>query len=121
MRKGNDDIDWSPLRYECTESIKYRIDGTILSTNDRWNTELNNQLNLNHKLLKYNRKQTLQGVIDGLKSKRGKEASWTLKDVRDLLGKWSSMHDDGSGHTVYYPFYGIVVYFLQKKLALLNK
>lgn len=121
MRKGNDDIDWSPLRYECTESIKYRIDGTIFSTNDRWNKELNNQLNLNHKLLKYNRKQTLQGVIAGLESKRGKGTSWTLKDVRDQLAKWSTMHDDGSGHAVYYPFYGIVVYFLQKKLALLNK
>lgn len=121
VRKDNDVIDWSPLRQECTDSIRYRNDGTILSTNNDWNQELNEKLNLNHKILKLNRKQTLQGVIDGIKFKRGKGASWTLKDIRSQLAKWATMHDDGMGRAVYYPYYSIVVYYLKKKIEQMGK
>ena len=65
--------------------------------------------------------QTLRGVIEGIISKRGKHILWTQKDVKDQLEKWSNKHDDGNGHAVYYPFNGIVVYFLKKKLAMLSK
>ena len=57
----------------------------------------------------------------GIISKRGKHILWTQKDVKDQLEKWSNKHDDGNGHAVYYPFNGIVVYFLKKKLAMLSK
>lgn len=43
------------------------------------------------------------------------------KDVKEQLEKWSNKHDDGNGHAVYYPFHGIVVCFLKKKLATLSK
>ena len=72
-------------------------------------------------ILKRNREQTLRGVIEGIISKRGKHILWTQKDVKDQLEKWSNKHDDGNGHAVYYPFNGIVVYFLKKKLAMLSK
>ena len=48
VRKGNDIIEWSPLKKECTDSIRYSSDGTILSSNARWDKELNEKLNLNH-------------------------------------------------------------------------
>lgn len=121
VRKGNDVIEWSPLKKECTDSIRYSSDGTILSSNARWDKELNEKLNLNHEILKRNREQTLRGVIEGINSKRGKGVSWTQKDVKDQLEKWSNKHDDGNGHAVYYPFHGIVVCFLKKKLATLSK
>ena len=121
VRKGNDIIEWSPLKKECTDSIRYSSDGTILSSNARWDKELNEKLNLNHEILKRNREQTLRGVIEGINSKRGKGVSWTQKDVKDQLEKWSNKHDDGNGHAVYYPFHGIVVCFLKKKLATLSK
>ena len=121
VRKGNDVIEWSPLKKECTDSIRYSSDGTILSSNARWDKELNEKLNLNHVILKRNREQTLRGVIEGINSKRGKGVSWTQKDVKDQLEKWSNKHDDGNGHAVYYPFHGIVVCFLKKKLATLSK
>lgn len=121
VRKGNDIIEWSPLKKECTDSIRYSSDGTILSSNARWDKELNEKLNLNHEILKRNREQTLRGVIEGINSKRGKGVSWTQKDVKDQLEKWSNKHDDGNGHVVYYPFHGIVVCFLKKKLATLSK
>lgn len=121
VRKGNDIIEWSPLKKECTDSIRYSSDGTILSSNARWDKELNEKLNLNHVILKRNREQTLRGVIEVINSKRGKGVSWTQKDVKDQLEKWSNKHDDGNGHAVYYPFHGIVVCFLKKKLATLSK
>ena len=121
VRKGNDIIEWSPLKKECTDSIRYSSDGTILSSNARWDKELNEKLNLNHVILKRNREQTLRGVIEVINSKRGKGVLWTQKDVKDQLEKWSNKHDDGNGHAVYYPFHGIVVCFLKKKLATLSK
>lgn len=92
-----------------------------MSSNARWDKELNEKLNLNHEILKRNREQTLRGVIEGINSKRGKGVSWTQKDVKEQLEKWSNKHDDGNGHAVYYPFHGIVVCFLKKKLATLSK
>lgn len=121
VRKGNDIIELSPLKKECTDSIRYSSDGTILSSNARWDKELNEKLKLYHEILKRNREQTLRGVIEGINSKRGKGVSWTQKDVKEQLEKWSNKHDDGNGHAVYYPFHGIVVCFLKKKLATLSK
>lgn len=121
VRKANAVIDWSPLRQECADSIRYCNDGTIKSSNEVWDKELNEKLNLNQEKLKLNRAQTLQGVIDGIKSKRGKGSSWTRKDIKALLEKWSEMHDDGHGHAVYYPYCSIVVYYLKKKIALMGK
>ena len=115
------EYSWGAVKKECTDSIRYSSDGTILSSNARWDKELNEKLNLNHEILKRNREQTLRGVIEGINSKRGKGVSWTQKDVKDQLEKWSNKHDDGNGHAVYYPFHGIVVCFLKKKLATLSK
>lgn len=120
VRKANDVIDWSPLRQECTDSIEYSNDGTIKSTNAVWDKELNEKLNLNHVMLKHNRAQTLQGVIQCITTKRGKGSSWTSKDIRAQIDKWSTMHDDGHGHAVYKPFFSIVVYYLKKKLRIID-
>ena len=38
-----------------------------------------------------------------------------------FMNQEDNKHDDGNGHAVYYPFNGIVVYFLKKKLAMLSK
>ncbi len=49
VRKGNDIIEWSPLKKECTDSIRYSLNGTILSSNASWDKELNEKLNLNRR------------------------------------------------------------------------
>lgn len=49
------EYSWGAVKKECTDSIRYSSDGTILSSNARWDKELNEKLNLNHEILKRNR------------------------------------------------------------------
>lgn len=115
VKKDKEIIEWTPLREECTDSIYYQNNGNAFSTNNVWNKEINVNLNLNHPLLKLNRKETLQGVIDTINRKKKKGESWNLKDVRNLLRKWNSKYIDKSGNSVLHPYCGIVVYYLKRK------
>ncbi len=117
VKKGNQVIEWSPLKRECIDSIKYRTDGTIFSTNDKWNEDINIRLNLNHEILKRNRAETLQGVINCINSGKNKGTSWTQKAVKDQLNKWTSKYKDGSNRLVYHPYCSIVTYYLEKKIS----
>ncbi|MBQ9641109.1 MAG: hypothetical protein IJV06_06075 [Bacteroidaceae bacterium] len=110
-RKGAMEMDLSPLRQEVINTISYKShDGTILSTNENWNRELNEVLNLNTPLLKLNRKSTLNGVIS-LLSANGK-SQWSNNVMNSVLEKWKSLDGDLQRKE----YCGIVIWFLEKKI-----
>lgn len=84
-------------------------DGTIKCGIEQYDTEINEILNLNHSLLKNNRKSTLKGVIQQLQKKR----RWKATQIRNLLSHWNAKDRDGR----YKPYNGIVVWYLKKKLS----
>lgn len=107
--KGNRDITFDLSQQRCMDTLSYGSgDGTIRSSDNTYDRELNDVLNLNHALLKKNRSMTLKGVINRLNQRH----SWKKSQIRTLLNEWDSK--DGDGY--YKPYNGIVVWFLKKKL-----
>ena len=108
--KDNSDITFDLFQQRCMDTLSYSTgDGTIRSSDDTYDREINEVLNLNHALLKRNRHRTLTGVINQL----NKKDSWKRSQIRTLLNEWDSK--DGEG--IYKPYNGIVVWFLKKKLG----
>lgn len=113
--KGAKDISFSPLDQQFIDTIKYSSDGTIISTNEAYNKEINDTLNLNTELLKKNRKAMLIEVITkiNVNCKNGK--NWDKKIMESYLSKYSEKHLE-KDEEKYYPYCGVVSWFLQKKL-----
>ena len=81
--------------------------GIIISTNRRIDQELNKILNLNNNILKRNRKETYQRLIQNL-TKKG----WTPQSIKQDILKYKNMDSNGK----YYEFCEMILYFLTKKL-----
>lgn len=114
--KGDRDISFTPIDSRVADSISYENDGTIKSGNSLWDDELNHVLNLNLSIIKSNRRKTLTGVITELNKRKGQ---WRKGDIEKMIEKWESRHSllvDGQCLSAYYPYRGIVVYYLNKKL-----
>jgi len=110
LAKENKEISFSPLDNGFIESLSYRTsDGTIISSNAIWNEEINKVLNLNAAPLKSNRKKTLKGIINCLTRRHEK---WRMRDLKREIDNWSNKDADG----LYYPYCGMVIWFLNKKL-----
>lgn len=108
--KDNSDITFDLFQQRCMDTLSYSTgDGTIRSSDDTYDREINEVLNLNHALLKRNRHRTLTGVINQL----NKKDSWKRSQIRTLLNEWDSKDGEGT----YKPYNGIVVWFLKKKLG----
>lgn len=121
--KGARDISFSPLDRQFIDTIKYNSDGAILSTNEAFDKEINQTLNLNTELLKINRKAMLIQVITQINVACKKGKSWDKKTLELYLKKYSEKHFEKDGEDVkekYYPYCGIVTWFLQKKLRTLG-
>ena len=111
--KGQREITLSPFSDDLEKTISYRSkDGEIRSSNMIWNEEINNILCLNNPLLKRNRKDTLAGIQKVLGQK-----TWNTTDIRRKLQDWKSLDDDGK----FYPYCGIVIWFLERRLRQTNK
>lgn len=120
--KGAKDILFTPLDQQFIDTIKYNSDGTIISTNEVYNKEINEVLNLNTELLKKNRKAMLTEVISKLNVDCKKGKNWDKKTLERYLSKYSEKHPENDEEGVkekYYPYCGIVSCFLQKKLRTL--
>lgn len=90
------------------QSISYSTkDGTIKSSREDWNIELNNTLKLNHPLLKLNRRDTIAGVIDAIGT-----ISWTTQLVKRQLLKAKGFNSKGQK----VEYCGIIIWFLEKKI-----
>jgi uncharacterized protein (TIGR02646 family) len=110
--KGENDISFSPFDSSFISTLGYKSkDGTIESSNDKYNEEINNLLNLNNALLKANRVQTLKGLLVCLNQKE-----WKASEIKKLLKSWDEKDNGG----MYKPYCGIVVWYLEKKLRQLR-
>ncbi|WP_106832081.1 HNH endonuclease family protein [Parabacteroides pacaensis] len=106
--KENKEITFSPLDYRFIKTIFYTSgDGAVKSTDQAWNTEIDQILNLNNKQLKQNRRSTLMGIINRLKQKK-----WKISELRKQLNKWTEKDMKG----LYKPYSGIVIWYLGKKI-----
>jgi uncharacterized protein (TIGR02646 family) len=109
--KGNRGLSRNPANrdHHVEEVIRYLSNGTIASSDATFHDELGDVLNLNAAHLKNGRAAALHALQEMMK-KRG-----TLNKQRweKLLGEWS-----GTSHTNdLQPFCGVIVYWIQKKLA----
>ncbi|QUB82131.1 hypothetical protein [Prevotella jejuni] len=115
--KGDKKINLSPLNSSVIQTISYGNNGLIKSSNPVWNRELNDILNLNDKVLVKARKTTLEAIIKQLNiKKKEKKDKWTKNMLKKYLDRYQEKHSD-NGKKKYYPYCGIVIYYLQKKLT----
>ena len=109
-KKGSSNISFTPFDDVFINSIKYKSsDGEISSTDNQWNQEINEILNLNHDKLKENRLTVLNSTISFLGKK-----SWTQSEIKKEFDKWNSKDKDGK----FKPYCGVVLWFLNKRLKL---
>lgn len=106
--KGNSSVSFNLHTQALQQSIEYASrDGLIRSANTTWNKEMNELLNLNHTMLKANRKEALWGVIEYLN-----KVNWTTQAVNNKLNQWRQLNAEGK----YFEFCGIIIWYLEKKL-----
>lgn len=107
-RKGENDITFNLFADHLFNTLSYSSkDGEIRSSEEEYDRQINELLNLNNALLKKNRFETLLGVIKML-TKMG----WTKSNIRYQMENWSNKDADGR----FKPYCGIVLWFLEKKL-----
>lgn len=110
--KGENDISFDIFSDSFFSTLSYRsYDGTIKSSNDQYNKELNNILNLNKRLLKINRKSALFGVIKFL-SKKSSRTKWTKIKLQHFLDSYETKNISGE----FVPYCDIIIYYLQNKI-----
>lgn len=112
--KGSRDISFSPFDSSFIETLSYKTDGEIVSSNEQYNKEINEVLNLNTKILKENRKSTWEAVKKELIARNGGKP-WNKSILSKYVEKYSSRHER-NGKLKLIPYCGVVLFFLQKKL-----
>ena len=112
--KDNKDISFSPLDANFIATLSYKMDGAIVSSNESYDKEINEVLNLNTPILKENRKNIWEAVKKELIVQKG-EKSWNKAILSKYIKKYSSKtRKDGKIKLT--PYCGVVLFFLQKKL-----
>lgn len=111
-RKGAQCISCNPANREhhVEESIQYLLNGLIYSNNATLNNEINNVLNLNYSQLRDNRKMTLEGALESIKT-RG--SNLTLGWLNNLLCRYTNKDHE---HRLI-EYCGIVTFFLKRRIA----
>ena len=113
--KGSNDITFSPLDNNFIATLSYKTDGEIVSSNEEYNKEINDVLNLNTKLLQENRKNTWEAVKKELIAQKGGKP-WNKTILSTYIKKYSSLNKQ----LKLTPYCGVVLFFLQKKLKQLG-
>ncbi len=108
--KGDADLKWNPAdrNRNIENRLSYGSDGTIMSDDIEFDTQLSEILNLNNDLLKKKRK----GVLDGFTKviPHGKPS-------RDKLENWISIWNGEQNSDDLREYCQIVIYWLRKRLA----
>lgn len=110
-RKGDRDLSKNPANpaHNVERIIKYDSDGTLRSTDEVFNDEINQVLNLNDgPWLKTNRKAALDGFLDAIP----RQGDWDNRFLERKLGEWNGDSSEGELK----PYCQIVVYWLRKRL-----
>jgi uncharacterized protein (TIGR02646 family) len=108
--KGEENVTFNLFDDTFISTISYKTkDGAISSSIDKYASEIENLLHLNHPLLKKNRQQTLTGVIRSLNQKK---TPWKKAEIQKYLTNWNNKNQEGQ----YRPYCGIVIWYLNKKM-----
>ena len=113
-KKGDQDLDWNPAdpEHHIETRIGYKVDGTIYSDEEQFNTQLREVLNLNLNTLKAHRKRVLDSMLDWWKVEkariRGRVPAERLRQKRaEQVGR--------SGELA--PYSQVAAWWLDQKLA----
>lgn len=108
VSKGEMEIHFKPFDAAAIATISYSSkDGNIKSSNEDYDSDLNNVLNLNHPRLAANR----LAVIKGLVKEMGRK-TWKKTDITHKLNYYSTRTAGGQLHE----YCGVVIWYLNKKL-----
>jgi uncharacterized protein (TIGR02646 family) len=106
--KGEKEIHFTPFDAAAIATIAYSSkDGSIKSSNEVYDSDLNNILNLNHPRLAANR----LAVIKGLVKEMGRK-TWKKSDIAHKISYYSERTAKGQLHE----YCGVVIWYLNKKL-----
>ncbi|MGV1836895.1 retron system putative HNH endonuclease [Rhizobium rhizogenes] len=105
-KKANRDLKWNPAdtAHAIEARLKYLVDGTILSLDDEFNTQLNDTLGLNLRYMKSSRKAVLDSVLQWWRS---------TPDARQKVQQQISYRINAAE---YQPFSPVAIWFLRQKL-----
>ena len=107
--KGPRSISFDLHSPELSKAVLYNArDGSIYSKDEVLNSEMNELLNLNHYLLKYNRLEKLEALREEMN-----RLGWKKGTIRRKLEKYSSKNQEGKLE----PFCGIMIWYLQRKIS----
>jgi uncharacterized protein (TIGR02646 family) len=106
-RKGNQELRWNPAEpaHHIETRLTYEFDGTIRSTDDVFDQQLNDVLNLNLPLIKNNRKGVLASLLAWWKA----EKPLPRERIEQEIQRWST------GDTLT-PYCQVTVWWLRQKL-----
>lgn len=108
VSKGEKEIHFTPFDQAVIDTISYSSkDGSIKSSNDVYDKDLNDVLNLNHPRLAANRR----AVIKALTTQMGRK-TWKKSDITHKLTYYSTKTASGKLHE----YCGVAIWFLNKKL-----
>jgi len=105
--KGTRDISFSPFDDYFISSLSYSSKtGEIKSANEQWNREINEILNLNNAILKANRLEVINGIIESINKQ------WNKSSYQQMLQIWKNKDSKGR----YKAYCGIAIWFLSKHI-----
>lgn len=122
--KGSKDISFSPHDPAFIDTLSYTSEGKIVSSNAKYQREIEGLLNLNTKLLVRGRKAVRDEVIRNLNHICKNNGNWNKATISDYLRKYESMYaverqkEDGQTERrlEHYQYCGIISWYLRKKL-----
>lgn len=120
-KKGNEDITLSPMEPGFINTLSYTSNGEIKSSDNTYDQELNNILNLNTQLLAQNRKAMLDEIANQYKQYKIKYHGRQQERFLNKMIKIYSEKHNKNGVQVYIPYCGVAIFFLQKKLNTISK
>lgn len=105
--KGNIPVKISPFSQEDIDTISYKNDGSISSSDSDFDKDLNETLNLNNPLLKANRKTVRAQLAESFSRRQMRKS-----DFEKLLTAFSSKDSEGRRKE----YCGVAISYIKKKL-----
>lgn len=114
-RKGEQNLKFNPAKaaHFIEQRIRFELDGTIASSDDEFNTQLNHVLNLNLPVLKNRRESVLTAIMEWWKSEKTRLKGPVPNE--QLARERARRIGDGAGHLK--PFDPVAVWWLDQRLA----
>jgi uncharacterized protein (TIGR02646 family) len=114
-RKGEQDLKFNPAdqAHHIEQRIRFEMDGTIASSDDEFDIQLNDVLNLNLPLLKNRRANILTAILDWWRSEKAR-LKGPVPSER-LARERARRVGDGAGHLT--PFDPVAVWWLDERLG----